>query len=367
MKVLMLSKACIVGAYQRKLEEIAALGVNLTVVVPPFWKDERGAMPLEKKFLAGYRLVVLPMRFNGHFHIHHYPEFSSLLREVRPDIVHIDEEPWDYVTYRAVRSASALGARPLFFTWQNLLRHYPPPFRWFEQYVFKHCRFGLAGNSAAVGVLRAKGFSGEVTVIPQFGVDPLIFAPAVDGSPPTDQPFTIGYAGRFIPVKGIDTLLRAAARLPGDWHVRLAGSGPELEALRQLAAELGIVERVSFDRQISSGEMPRFYRQIDCLVLPSRCAHNWVEQFGRVLVEAMASGVPVIGSDTGEIPNTIGDAGLLFKEDDVDGLAAQLERVRSDKPLRLRLIECGRARALGRFTQASVACQTTEIYRQMMA
>ena len=83
MKVLMLSKACIVGVHQRKLEEIAALGVNLTVVVPPFWKDERGVMPLEKIFLAGYRMVVLPMRFNGHFHIHHYPEFSALLREVR--------------------------------------------------------------------------------------------------------------------------------------------------------------------------------------------------------------------------------------------------------------------------------------------
>ena len=99
----MLSKACIVGAYQRKLEEIAALGVNLTVVVPPYWKDERGAMPLEKNFWPATGWSVLPMRFNGHFHIHHYPEFSSLLREVRPDIVHVDEEPWDYVTY--LRSA----------------------------------------------------------------------------------------------------------------------------------------------------------------------------------------------------------------------------------------------------------------------
>jgi glycosyltransferase involved in cell wall biosynthesis len=366
MKVLMLSKACIVGAYQRKLEEIAALGVELTVVVPPYWKDATGILRLEKQFLNGYRLLVAPMRFNGHFHLHYYPSLASFLHSVCPDIVHIDEEPWDYVTYSAVRSALAIGARPLFFSWQNLLRHYPPPFSWFERYVFQRCRFAIAGNTDAQAVLRAKGYDGSMSVIPQFGVDPNLFHSPGAGQA-ARAAFTIAYAGRLIAVKGIDTLLRAVVGLAGDWHIRLAGSGPQIGHLRRLASRLGIAERVTFDMSYPSSRMPDFFREVDVLVLPSLRAHNWVEQFGRVLVEAMACGVPVIGADTGEIPNTIGDAGLTFPAGDVPALRAHLECLMRDAALRRQLSERGRARVLAHFTQANIARRTVDVYRQMLS
>ncbi len=365
----MLSKACVVGAYQRKLEEIAALGVELTVVVPPCWQDERGLIALERRFTKGYRMIVAPMRFNGHFHIHYYPSLAPILRDARPDVVHVDEEPWDYVTYRAVRSAMSVGAHPLFFSWQNLLRPYPPPFRWFARYVFRRCRHAIAGNADALAVLRAKGFGGSITVIPQFGVDPDIYKPSepVGAAEPAGQPFVIGYAGRLIAAKGLDTLLRAAAGLGGNWRLRLAGSGPERKHLRQLAVQLHIQDRVILEPPFLSDQMPDFYRQLDLLVLPSRRARNWAEQFGRVLIEAMACGVPVIGSDTGEIPNTIGDAGLIFHVDDVAALSAQIERVRSDDSLRCQLKERGRARIVQKYTQSSVAKQTVELYELMQS
>jgi glycosyltransferase involved in cell wall biosynthesis len=367
MNILMLSKACVVGAYQRKLEEIAARGVELTVVVPPNWRDERGVMPLEKKYTQGYRLVVAPMRFNGHFHLHYYPSLSHSLREARPDIVHIDEEPWDLVTFHALRNSLAVQARPLFFSWQNLLRRYPPPFEWFARYAFRHCTHAIAGMASVERVLRAKGYDGHVSVIPQFGVDPDIFCPcAVEQDARKARPYTLAYIGRLKHEKGVDVLLRAVAGLQGDWRVRVLGAGPEKEHLQQLATQLRIAERVQFDAPIPSTQMPDYYRQLDLCVLPSRRAPNWMEQFGRVLIEAMASGVPVIGSDSGDIPNVIGDAGLIFPEEDAEALRAQIERVRCDAPLQAQLQKCGRERVLEQFTQARVAEQTVGVYRQML-
>ena len=112
--------------------------------------------------------------------------------------------------------------------------------------------------------------------------------------------------------------------------------------------------------------MPRVYGEVDLYVLPSRSAPNWIEQFGRVLIEAMACGVPVIGAATGEIPNTIGDAGLTFAENDAAGLRAQIERVMTDETLRRDLKNRGLRRVLQNFTQASIARQTVEVYREML-
>ena len=235
MKVLMVSKACVVGAYQRKLEEIAALGVDLTVIVPPRWEDERGCLMLERKYTSGYRLVESPLRFNGHFHLHYYPQLRRWLQSTRPDIVHVDEEPGDFVAFHAIRNAVHAGARPLFFSWQNLMREYPPPFRWFTQYAFNHCSHAIAGNADAERVLRAKGYRGIIRLIPQFGVDPEIFKPVVRQETDRKRPFTLAYAGRMTAVKGVDILLRAAAGITRDWRLRLIGNGPERDNLRRLA------------------------------------------------------------------------------------------------------------------------------------
>ena len=102
------------------------------------------------------------------------------------------------------------------------------------------------------------------------------------------------------------------------------------------------------------------------LVLPSRSKPNWKEQFGRTLVEAMACGVPVIGSTCGEIPNVIGDAGLIFPEDDATALATQLRRLQSDCVVRADLAQRGRQRVLANFTQAQIARRTYEVYQAVL-
>lgn len=367
MRVLLLSKACIVGQYQTKLTTLAAMpDMNLTVVVPPGWRDERGFIPLERKHIEGYALRVAPLRFNGHFHTHYYPTLAEILNNVRPDVLHIDEEPYNLATFHATMNMRRINtdARILFFSWQNLLRRYPPPFAWMEQYVYAHADAAIAGSVDAETVLRTKGFKKQISVIPQFGV-PNSFAPAP--AAPLPHPFTLGYAGRLVREKGIEILLRALAQVRGDWQLKILGSGPLFQPLEKLARDLDLTARVHFAPWAASDEMPTFYHSLDILVVPSLTQPNWKEQFGRVIMEAMACAVPVVGSDSGEIPNVIGDAGIIVPEGNANALAHALESLIQNETHRRELGARGRARALALYSQQRVVNDTYALYQTLNA
>ncbi len=360
----MLSKACIVGQYQTKLEALARCpGMELTVVVPPRWIDERGTLHFERAYTRGYAMRVEPIRLNGHFHLHFYPTLPGLIRQLEPDIVHIDEEPYNWATLHALLSARRQHARTVFFTWQNLRRRYPPPFSWLESFVLRRSDYAIAGNRQAAEVLRTKNYRGPVRVIPQFGVNPELYSPARERP---GGPLRIGYFGRLVEEKGVQVLLDAVSQLAGDWELHIRGSGPFQSHLEAHAGHLGIASRVHFEPWAASGDMPACYRQIDILVLPSLSRPNWKEQFGRVLIEAMATQVPVIGSTCGELPNVIGDAGLVFPEGNASVLCAHLDALKRDPSQRAELGRRGRTRVLANFTQERVAEETYAVYSELM-
>jgi glycosyltransferase involved in cell wall biosynthesis len=379
MRVVMVSKALVVGEYQRKLEELAKLpGVQLTAIVPLGWHGRHDSVPLERVHTLGYEMVVAPTILNGQHHLHFYPTIGRLLRQMRPDILHMDEEPYNLATWHALRAGEAVGARCLFFSWQNLSRRYPWPFSHFERANYGRAAHAIAGNRTGAAVLRAKGYTGPLTVIPQFGVDPDTFCPSQNPrranagterreASETERDLVIGYAGRLVPEKGVDVLLRACTTLPfQSWSLRIMGDGPERSHLTALADRLTIADRVTFLGRLPSVQAPDFYRKLDMLVLPSLSRSNWVEQFGRVLVEAMACGIPVIGSASGEIPTVIGDAGLVFPEGEASALAGTIISLAENPTYRAALAERGRARALAHFTHEQIAAETVCVYRQML-
>ena len=105
---------------------------------------------------------------------------------------------------------------------------------------------------------------------------------------------------------------------------------------------------------------------LDVLVLPSLTRANWKEQFGRVLIEAMACDVIALGARSGAIPEVIGEAGLTFEEGNAEELRAQLQRLLEDVSLRNDLRAKGRQRVTDHYTQAAIARHTVEVYRQLL-
>jgi len=366
-RVLMLSKACIVGIYQRKLEAMARQAdVELRVLVPPSWRDERGEQALERVYTTGYELRSIPLAFNGSFHMHYYPSLGREMRAFRPHLVHIDEEPYNLATWQALAWARRLGAKSLFFSWQNILRHYPPPFAWGERWVLRHVDGALMGTESAAQVWHDKGYRGALAIVPQFGTDPQLFQPRAH---PKSQPFTIGYVGRLVEEKGLLVLLEALAMLPQDrpWQMQLIGGGPLWPTLEARGQALGLSQRLNFLGQLASTAMPEAMNGLDVLVLPSLTRPNWKEQFGRALVEAMACGLPVIGSDSGAIPDVMGEGGLVVPEGDASTLAAALRYLMDDAEARARLGRRGRARVLAHYTHDEIAEATLTFYRALLA
>jgi glycosyltransferase involved in cell wall biosynthesis len=331
------------------------------VVVPPSWKDERGEQWLERVYTDGYRLEVLPIRRNGDFHLHSYVGLGRMMHDVRPDIVHIDEEPYNLAAWQMFYDAKRVGAKTLFFSWQNLVRRYPPPFSWGEKWLLNGVDYALMGTNSAAEVWREKGYRGKLAVIPQFGTDPDLFKPA----PRPERPFTIGYFGRMVEEKGVHVLLEAVSSLKGEWRLLMLGGGPLRAELETRVIAAGIADRVTFFGQVASTDMPNLYHQIDVLALPSLTRPNWKEQFGRVLVEAMCSGVPVVGSDSGAIPSVIGDGGIIVPENAPDYLSEAFTRLMNNRNLLIDLSKKGRDHVTRYFTHHAIAKATVDVYQSL--
>jgi glycosyltransferase involved in cell wall biosynthesis len=286
-----------------------------------------------------------------------------LLREIRPSIVHVDEEPYNLATWLALRAARGSGAQRLFYTWQNIYRALPPPFSAIEQANYAATAGAIAANADAEQVLRRKGFDKPIWVIPP-GLDPALYQPAAREP---DGLFQVGFVGRLVPEKGVDLILEACRELPAPWHLTIVGDGSERAALERLAIDRGIRDYVTFSPPVASTEVPALLQKLDTLVLPSRSRPNWREQFGRILMEAMACEVAVVGSTCGEIPRVIGDAGLVFPENNREKLAQCLVRLQRDGDLRRSLGSLGRQRVLEQYSYSRIAAQTLAAYRAILS
>lgn len=338
--------------------ELLARGVDLRTWVPLGWPGGYtsadgcvGNLNLPEDFEE------MKCRFPGKTHFHYYPSIMGRLREYRPDLLHIDEEPYSLVTYQLVRAARRLGIKPVVFTWQNIHKRYPPPFCWMERYVLENAAGLIGGNEESIEVFRRKGFAGPTAVIPQFGVDEGLFS--LTNAYAESDTLRLVFAGRFVPEKGVDTVFEAMRILP--WvTLDMIGAGPAEASWRTQAAACGVGDRVRFTGPLASMETPAKIATYDVLILPSRTRANWKEQFGRVLVESMASGTPAVGSSSGEIPRLINEPDLVFAEGSAEALMGVLCRIRSSA-VRRTLGEAARVRARC-FTQSVIVGKTLDFY-----
>jgi len=291
----------------------------------------------------------------------------AALRRHRPHLIDLNAEPYSVACAEVLtlRNWFAPRAALVLQTCQNIFREYPKPFNWLERRALKQIAAAYPCSETARELLDLKGFDKPSPVVP-FGVNLEAFTPRpFNGN--SGQPLTIGYVGRMLPGKGLNVLAEALNKIRSEpWKLLMVGDGSERKPFEQALVESGLIDRAEFTGAISYDSVPQLFHRMDVLVIPTETTARIREQFGRVIVEAMAAGVPVIGSTCGAIPEVIGEAGLVFPERDADALAAAIRRILTDAALREEFARMGRPRAEENYSWDRVASKTYELYRQLL-
>lgn len=394
MRVLVVSHTYIVDLNCEKLRSLARLSpdMDVTVVVPQRWKP--GGVQnriIESIYQEGdrFRLVPIPnLSENNQGLLCFGPQLIHLMRRIRPHIIQVEQgvKSLAYAQTITLNRLLGLGAKNLFFTWWNLPYEVKFPLSWLERYNLRHSHGIIAGNQDGADILRQRGYGGPIRVMPQLGVDETRFRPQPQPELkaqlrtqlgiPADH-FVIGFVGRFVAEKGLLTLWQALGQLsvPMPWTCLLLGRGPLQDTLTAQAADLGIGDAIRFVESVPHDQVPHYLTVMDTLVLPSETTYQfktltavgWKEQFGHVLIEAMACRVPVIGSDSGEIPHVIQDTGLVFPEGNPAALAQSLRTLMTEPTTRASLAQRGCDRALTHYTNHALAQQQRAFYQELLA
>ncbi|MFE1602325.1 glycosyltransferase [Methylobacterium sp. ID0610] len=329
--------------------------LDVHLVVPARWHQFGRVLDADPPDDPGITVHVLPIRLPKAgpmgWYLHVYPALGRLIRRLDPDVIHLWEEPWSVVALQACLLRGRAGL--VLEVDQNILKRLPPPFEAMRRFTLARTAHVLARSPDAEAVVRASGYAGPVTPI-GYGVDTATFRPAA-APPPPGGPLRLGYVGRLVVEKGLDDLLDAMARSPAETRLALMGEGPHEAALRARAAALGLAERVSIQGWAPPAGVARFIQGLDALVLLTRTTAAVREQFGRVIIEAQACGVPVIGSTGGAIPSVVGPGGWIVPESDPDALARLLAAVAASPDERAARGAAGRRNVAARFTYAAVA------------
>jgi glycosyltransferase involved in cell wall biosynthesis len=232
--------------------------------------------------------------------------------------------------------------------------------RWRRRRILRRLAGALAASAGAAALVRRDAPALPVSVLPPQGA-------AVPAAPSHDphEGLTIGFVGRLVPHRGLDTLLGALAHhRHAVWRLVVAGDGPERERLERLASELRLAARVHWVGALPPEQLARQWSTWDVFVAPSRPSGTWNEPTGTTLLEAMAHEVAVIGSDTGALPELIGSAGLVTLPGDADALAAAIGEV-LDPERRAALARAARARAIELFSDDAVAERTVAFWQSV--
>jgi glycosyltransferase involved in cell wall biosynthesis len=346
--------------------------ITVRILVPDRWFDNyRMTHAVPSQASGGCEVIPLSVWFPTRTHRLLYRGIARQIREFRPDVFYVNAEPENFQTLQcALLSGRHTGVRFLFSTWRNI--DYSGgvfPYRFSrlhafaERFVLRRADHAVAFVAEALGIFSRLGFDRLTWIPPE--VDTAVFTPSLTGKSDRGGVFTVGYAGRLHPLKGVDLLLDAIAGLPADFRLVVVGAGPEEARLRTRCTSLGLENRVTWRPPVPRGRMPELLNEMDVLVLPSRTGRYWKEQFGRVLVEAMACGIPVIGSDSGAIPAVIGDAGQVVPESDVPALRDALLKLRNDPLLRQEYIRKGLSRVSQRYAVPVVASRYLRLMRSV--
>jgi glycosyltransferase involved in cell wall biosynthesis len=277
-------------------------------------------------------------------------EFKKCIAQFQPDCIIVIDEAFSInvmnagiANYLAKNKASVL-----FYSFENIIQK--PPLKFFMEnislknfwvFIRKTARYFLADG--LLQPFRSRLVHGglacyreSVEVVYQFGWRPPIkiqwwgldLQPFFKASPTLDSAANIlGYVGRFIPEKGVLDLIDLIAYLGEGYQLVLVGGGSQEAEIKQKVEARNLSHKVRIIPPQARDELVNLYASFDVLILPSHTDYFWKEQYGRVLVEAMATGTPVMGSQSGAIPVVVGNPERCFPEGDVKKMATIVKAI----------------------------------------
>lgn len=374
-RLLTIGHSYVVAQNRRLAQEMALQGAGtweVTVAAPSRLSGDLRQIDLEAIPHEAAALVSLGMRFGGHPHLRHYRAAVRPLLRQAWDLVHCWEEPY---VLAAAQIARAIPPAATFVpaTFQNIGKSYPAPSAAIERRVMERADGWIAFGETVFETHRDRpNYRSKPSRVISPGVDVSAFSPDPTARRivrsrlgwSVDEPVA-GFVGRFVEEKGIDTLIDAFRQSTRPWNLLFVGGGPlqaHIDTLR-----LRHPARVRIATEVAHDDVPAYLNGMDVLCAPSRTTPRWREQFGRMLIEAMACGVPVLAAPSGEIPHVLGDAGMLAAEDDAAAWAREIERLLADVDLRSVLAARGIERVRERFAWPIVARRHLEFFSELCA
>lgn len=299
-------------------------GVDLTLAVPSAWPDA-GAEP--RLSPEAFPVFELRVRRSGDVNRHRYRNTAALralVRLVEPDVIDIHEEPFSVAARQWLAAAGDVPV--VMYSAQNLDKRFPPPFAWYERQALRRVQAMYPCSRQAASVVRGKGFGGRIEVLP-LGFDPAVQTSGEQSA--HDGVVVLGLVGRLVAEKGVQDAVRvlAAVRTERPARLVLAGTGPELEPALRLAERFGVRDDIEVRPWLSAEQLAEQYRRMHVVLVPSTATATWVEQFGRVAIEAQAAGAVVAGYSSGALPEVAGPHAVLRDQGDVTGLAGAVRSV----------------------------------------
>jgi phosphatidylinositol alpha-1,6-mannosyltransferase len=370
-RLLTIGHSYCVSVNRRLAHELASTGEwDVTAAAPARFHGDFGWHVLQAQPGERCTVAAVPVHFTRPVHLMLYGRRLFELLGQPWDLVHCWEEPYTVAAAQvAIRTPAHV---PLVVaTFQNIAKRYPPPFSWIERRVLERANGLVAFGRTVFDVVTARGFDRSRTRVIPPGVDTVRFAPDPAARRQVraecrwrDDTPVVGFLGRFVPEKGVMLLADVLDRVTTPWRALFVGSGPLESDLRAWAGRHG--DRVAIETTVAHEDVPRWLNAMDVLCAPSLTTPRWREQFGRMLIEAFACGVPVIASDSGEIPYVVGDAGLIVAERDAAAWTRAIQRLFADPSLRDDLSTRGRRRAVSIYDWAVVARQHSAFFRQLI-
>jgi len=326
------------------LHEVESTELGVTRIRTPRDFLRRGRIAGGMAYVAGERYLGLEDRLEG------------------ASIVH-SAEIGTWFSAQAARLRGRLGFRLVVTVWETI--PWRESFRWPRERAYRRAVLASADlllptTERARHALLVEGARADRIEVCAPGIDLARFRGA-DSSPPPDGRHRILSAGRLVWEKGHQDVIRALSALRSglvgeprtDVELLIVGSGPEEKRLRRYAAELGLDELVEIRATVPYADMPALYASASALVLASLPTRSWEEQFGMVLVEAMASGTSVIASASGAIPEVAAAGAELVPAGDWMELARRLDGGPLARgPAERREVDAG---ALARFSTEAAA------------